>query len=259
MCGMQVVILCGGLGTRLAEETDVRPKPMVEIGGKPILWHIMKIYSSFGLFDFILCLGYKGDMIRDYFLNYGTMNSDVRVSVGDRKVDYLEPFHDEAKWRVVLAETGPSTPTGGRIHRITRYLDGPEFMVTYGDGLANIDIDALLRFHRSHGKIATVTGVRPAGRFGELTLRGDLVAEFREKPQLHEGWINGGFFVFNKEATSFISPDSVLERQPLERLAADGQLAVYRHEGYWRPMDTMRERRALEEEWANGKPPWKRW
>ena len=259
MSGVQVVILCGGLGTRLSEETDLRPKPMVEIGGRPILWHIMKTYSSFGLFDFILCLGYKGDIIRDYFLNYGTLNSDVRIEIGERRVEYLQPFHDEAKWRVLLAETGQQTATGGRIHQIGRYIDGADFMVTYGDGLADIDIAELLRFHRAQGKLATVTGVRPAGRFGELTLRGDLVEEFREKPQIHEGWINGGFFVFKKEALEYITEDSTLERQPLERLAQNGQLAVFRHSGYWRPMDTMRDKRALEDEWASGKPAWKRW
>lgn len=256
---MRVVILAGGLGTRLSEETELRPKPMVEIGGRPILWHIMKMYSHYGITDFILCLGYKGDMIRDYFLNYGAMNSDVRIQIGERRVEYLEPFHDETKWSVLLAETGGLTPTGGRLHRIARYIDGDEFLVTYGDGLADIDINALRAFHRAQGKLATVTGVRPAGRFGELTLRGDLVEEFREKPQLQEGWINGGFFVFRKEALRYVGPDSTLEREPLEGLARDKQLAVYRHAGYWRPMDTMRERRALEEEWAGGKPPWKVW
>src|SRR6266571_3297004 len=229
MSRVQAVILCGGLGTRLAEETEIRPKPMVEIGGRPILWHIMKLYSHFGVMDFILCLGYKGDMIRDYFLNYSAMNSDVRVHIGERRVEHLEPFHAEEKWRVLLAETGLATQTGGRIHRAGKYVEGDEFMVTYGDGVADVD------------------------------LRGDLAEEFREKPQLDEGWINGGFFVFRRKALDYIGPDTVLEREPLERLARDGQLAVFRHEGYWRPMDTMRERRALEEEWASGKPPWKVW
>jgi glucose-1-phosphate cytidylyltransferase len=259
MSPVQAVILCGGLGTRLAEETEVRPKPMVEIGGKPILWHIMKLYSHFGVVDFILCLGYKGDIIRHYFLNYSSMHSDVRVHVGEQRVEHLQPFHDEANWQILLAETGPTTPTGGRIRRISRYVESDEFMVTYGDGVADIDIKALLAFHRAQGKLATVTGVRPAGRFGELTLRGDLVQEFREKPQLDEGWINGGFFVFRKEALRYMGPDSVLEREPLEQMARDGQLAVYRHDGYWRPMDTMRERRALEAEWASGNPKWKVW
>jgi glucose-1-phosphate cytidylyltransferase len=259
MAPVQAVILCGGLGTRLSEETELRPKPMVEIGGKPILWHIMKTYSHYGIVDFILCLGYKGDQIRDYFLNYSTMNSDVRVSVGDRSVEHLEAFHDEASWRVVMAETGPLTPTGGRIHRIGKYLTGDDFFVTYGDGVANVDLKAQLVFHRAQGKLATVTGVRPASRFGELRLRGDLVSEFREKPQLEEGWINGGYFVFKRDALRYLKPDSTLEGEPLEGLARDGQLAIFRHEGYWRPMDTMRERRALEEEWAGGHPAWKVW
>jgi glucose-1-phosphate cytidylyltransferase len=259
MAPVQAVILCGGLGTRLSEETEARPKPMVEIGGKPILWHIMKTYSHYGIVDFILCLGYKGDLIREYFLNYSTMNSDVIVSVGDRSVEHLEPFHDEENWHVLLAETGPLTPTGGRIQRVGKYIKGDDFFVTYGDGVSDVDLNAQLAFHRSHGKLATVTGVRPASRFGELRLRGDLVFEFREKPQLDEGWINGGYFVFKRDALRYLGPDSTLEREPLEGLARDGELAIFRHEGYWRPMDTMRERRALEEEWASGRPPWRRW
>jgi glucose-1-phosphate cytidylyltransferase len=198
-------------------------------------------------------------MIRDYFLNYSAMNSDVRVHIGERRVEHLEPFHAEEKWRVLLAETGLATQTGGRIHRAGKYVEGDEFMVTYGDGVADVDLKALLEFHRKQGKLATVTGVRPASRFGELHIRGDLAEEFREKPQLDEGWINGGFFVFRRKALDYIGPDTILEREPLERLAREGQLAVFRHEGYWRPMDTMRERRALEEEWASGKPPWKVW
>jgi glucose-1-phosphate cytidylyltransferase len=256
---VQAVILCGGLGTRLAEETEVRPKPMVEIGGKPILWHIMKLYSHYGVTDFVLCLGYKGDVIRDYFLNYGSMHSDVAVNIGERRVEHLDAFHDEANWRVVLAETGQLTPTGGRLHRIARYIEGDEFMATYGDGVADVNLNELLAFHRKQGKLATVTGVRPATRFGELRLRGDLAYEFREKPQLEEGWINGGFFVYRRDALKYLRPDSILEREPLEQLARDGELAVFRHPGYWRPMDTMRERRALEEEWATGRPPWKVW
>lgn len=256
---VQAVILCGGLGTRLAEETEVRPKPMVEIGGKPILWHIMKLYSHYGVTDFILCLGYKGDVIREYFLNYGSMHSDVAVNIGERRVEHLDPFHDEANWRVVLAETGQLTPTGGRLNRIARYVEGEEFMATYGDGVADVNLNELLAFHRKQGKLATVTGVRPATRFGELRLRGDLAYEFREKPQLEEGWINGGFFVYRRDALKYLGPDSILEREPLEQLARDGELAVFRHPGYWRPMDTMRERRALEEEWATGSPPWKVW
>jgi glucose-1-phosphate cytidylyltransferase len=259
MSPVQAVILCGGLGTRLAEETEIRPKPMVEIGGKPILWHIMKLYSHFGVDDFILCLGYKGDIIRDYFLNYSIRHSDVRVQIGEGHVEHLGAFHDEARWRVLLAETGPLTQTGGRIHRVAKYVQGNEFMVTYGDGVANVDLTALLAFHRAQSKLATVTGVRPASRFGELRVSGELVAEFREKPQLDEGWVNGGFFVFQRGALDYLGDDSVLEREPLERLAQDQELAVFRHEGYWRAMDTMREKRALQEEWDSGKPPWRVW
>ncbi len=256
---MQVLILCGGLGTRLAEETEIRPKPMVEIGAKPILWHIMKLYSHHGFHEFVLCLGYKGDLIRDYFLNYYARNSDVRVRLGDQRVDYLGTFHDEQQWRVLLAETGAATPTGGRVLRASRYLEGDRFMVTYGDGLSNVDIRRLLDFHCGQGKLATVTGIRPVTRFGELRLRGDLVTEFREKPQLDEGWVNGGFFVFERGALGYLRDDSTLEREPLERLARDGELAVYRHEGYWRSMDTLRDKRTLEEEWASGRPAWKVW
>ena len=256
---MQVVILCGGLGTRIAEESEIRPKPMIDIGGRPILWHIMKTYSHFGFTDFILCLGYRGDVIRDYFMNYGTMNSDVRVHIGERRVEHLESFHDERQWRVTLAETGPLTPTGGRIHRIARYLEGDRFLATYGDGVADTDIQLLLEFHLRVGRLATVTGVRPANRFGELRGEGDLVREFREKPQLEEGWVSGGFFVFERRVLDYLDVDSTLERGPLERLASDGQLALYRHQGYWRAMDTLREKRQLEREWTGGSPRWKVW
>ncbi len=256
---MQVVILCGGRGARLAEETEVRPKPMVEVGGKPILWHIMKLYSHHGFTDFILCLGYRGDVIRDYFLNYFTMNSDVRVHLGEQRIEHLGAFHDERQWRVLLAETGADTPTGGRVCRVARYLDGERLMVTYGDGVSDVDVRALVAFHLAQGKLATVTGVRPVTRFGELRVQGDLVTEFREKPQLDEGWVNGGFIVMERGALAYLSEESTLEREPLERLARDGQLAVYRHEGYWRAMDTLREKRQLEEEWASGLAGWKVW
>jgi glucose-1-phosphate cytidylyltransferase len=256
---MQTVILCGGAGTRLAEETEVRPKPMVEIGGKPILWHIMKLYSHHGYTDFVLCLGYKGDLIRSYFLNYPTNNSDVRVHIGDQRVERLSSFHDEQNWRVLLAETGTGTPTAGRIRRVAGYLDGERFMVTYGDGVADVDVKALVEFHKGHGKLATVTGVRPLSRFGELRVRGDDVTEFREKSALDEGWVNGGFFVFERQALEYLDDKCMLEREPLERLANDRQLAIYRHTGYWRPMDTLREKRLLEEEWESGRPGWRVW
>jgi glucose-1-phosphate cytidylyltransferase len=256
---MQVMILCGGLGTRIAEEADVRPKPMVEIGGRPILWHIMKLFSHHGFTDFVLCLGHKGNAIRDYFLNYAAMNSDVRISLTDGSVERLSSFHDEARWSVVLAETGPLTPTGGRILKAARYVDGPRFFVTYGDAVADVDLRQLLAFHEGRGRLATVTGVRPSSRFGELRVVGDRVDEFREKPQLAEGWISGGFFVFERAVVERLTDSSVLERECLTTLAAEGQLGLYKHDGYWRPMDTLRERRDLEEEWASGTPRWRVW
>lgn len=263
---MQVVILCGGLGTRLAEETEVRPKPMVEIGGKPILWHIMKIYSHYGYHDFVLCLGYKGDVIRDYFLNYYARNSDVRVHLGEERVEHLTAFHEEQQWTVVLAETGRDTPTGGRVRRVARYIDGPRFMVTYGDGLADIDVRSLVEFHERAGKLATITGIRPVTRFGELRVEGAAVTAFREKEPLEEGWVNGGFFVFEHEVLERLTDESSLgggsvrgAAEVLESLAAQRQLSMYAHSGYWRAMDTLREKRILDEEWASGRAPWKVW
>ncbi len=256
----KVVILCGGAGTRLREETEYRPKPMVAIGDKPILWHVMKIYSSFGFNDFILCLGFKGNVIRDYFLQYDISNSDVTVDMGTNQIVRHSTFHDEDLWRVTLAETGLETMTGGRVKRIAKYIDEDTFMVTYGDGVGNIDIPSLLRFHREMGRIATVTGVRPVARFGELYLSGDLVQRFQEKPQVEEGWINGGFFVFQRKIFDYIDRDeTLLEREPLARLAAEGELAVYRHEGYWRCMDTVRDMEFLNEEWVCDNPPWAVW
>jgi glucose-1-phosphate cytidylyltransferase len=231
---------------------------MVEIGGKPILWHIMKIYSHHGFTDFILCLGYRGDVIRQYFLNYYLMNSDVRVRLGTNQLEPLEMFHDERAWSVILAETGADTLTAGRLRQAARYVEGDRFMVSYGDGLSNVDIRALLSFHESHGKVATVTGILPVTRFGELRVDGDLVTEFVEKPKLSEGRLNGGFFVFEREAIKYFD-DGPLEREPLMRLARDRQLAVYRHDGYWFAMDTIREKRILEEEWASGRAAWKVW
>lgn len=256
---MKVVILCGGIGTRLSEETELRPKPMVEIGGRPILWHIMKHYSFHDFNDFVLCLGYKGDLIRRYFLDYHVMNSDTRVELGEARAEVLATFHGEGRWRVTLAETGPLTPTAGRIKRAERYIAGERFLATYGDGVSNVDLRQLVRYHAEHGRLATVTGVRPATRFGELRIEGEMVTEFREKPQVHEGWVSGGFFVFEPGALDYMGEDMMLEREPLERLAKDGQLAVYRHEGYWRPMDTLRDRRMLEAEWESGQPGWKVW
>ncbi len=253
---MKVAILCGGQGTRLREETEFRPKPMVEIGGRPILWHIMRHYARFELTDFVLCLGYKGDVIRTYFVNYPAMNTDVRVHVGTQKVEYLEPLADESRWTVTLAETGAETPTGGRLVRAHKYLAEGTFLCTYGDGLSNVDLGKLLAFHRSRGKLATVTGVRPFTRFGELEVKEGLARGFREKPQLEEGWVNGGFFVFEAGVFDYLDLDATLEREPLERLTAAGQLAVYEHSGYWAAMDTFREVRLLNEEWDSGHPGW---
>jgi len=254
---MKVAILCGGQGTRLREETEFRPKPMVEIGGRPILWHLMRHYARAGHEDFVLCLGYKGEVIRSWILNFPAMNADVRVHIGSQQVDYLEPLRDERNWTVTLAETGALTPTGGRLVRARRHLGPETFLATYGDGLANVDLAKLLAFHRSQGKIATVTGVRPLTRFGELAVAGGIATGFREKPQLAEGWVNGGFFVFEPAIFDYLDEDATLEREPLERLVADGQLAVYEHAGYWAAMDTYRETQLLNEEWASGKPGWR--
>lgn len=253
---MNVVILCGGQGTRLREETEFRPKPMVEVGGRPMLWHIMRHYSRHDLHDFVLCLGYKGDVIRRWVLDYTAMNADVRVDIGAQRTEQLVPLTDEAKWRVTLAETGAETPTGGRLLKVRRYTGGGTFMCTYGDGVSNVDLTKLLAFHRRHGKAATVTGVRPFTRFGELQVRDGLALGFREKPQLEEGWVNGGFFVFEQRVFDYLDESATLEREPLERLAADGQLGVYQHAGYWAAMDTYREAQQLNEEWRSGHPGW---
>lgn len=256
---MKVVILAGGLGTRLREETEYRPKPMVEIGGRPILWHIMKIYAHYGHTEFIICLGYKGDVIRDYFLNYETRNRDFTVTLGSGHYE-THGEHDEDGWLVTLAETGEKTNTGGRLKRIARYVKNSTFMVTYGDGVADMDIRCLLQCHQSHGKLATVTAVRPASRYGELAIDNDMVKVFQEKPQVHEGWINGGFFVFEPEVLDWIEGDEEsLEAGLLTRLAQYSQLGVYRHAGFWQCMDTYRETLALNEMWAKGEAPWTMW
>jgi glucose-1-phosphate cytidylyltransferase len=258
-----VMILCGGAGTRLREETEVRPKPMVRIGDRPILWHIMKLYAFHGLTRFILCLGYKGHVIKEYFLNYRTAAADITVDLA--RAGRVEYHADEVEedWRVTLVETGETTQTGGRVARATRYVAGDTFCLTYGDGVGDVDIGALLRFHRAHGRLATVTGVRPPGRFGELRVgaRGAAV-EFNEKPQAAEGLINGGFFVFERAFVErYLEPrdDLVLEREPLQKLARDGQLNVYLHEGFWQPMDTYRELLLLEQLWQSGRAPWRVW
>ncbi|RHX91199.1 glucose-1-phosphate cytidylyltransferase [Leptospira yasudae] len=254
---MKTVILCGGLGTRLSEETNVRPKPMVEIVGKPILWHIMKGYEKFGYNDFILALGYKGEVIKDYFMNYHARMSDLSIALKTGKITYSNPTAED--WNVTLADTGALTMTGGRLRRLKDQLkDSGTFMLTYGDGLSDVDIKSLVKFHKSHGKLATITAVRPPVRFGELSIVDNQVKQFQEKPQAGEGWINGGFFVFEPEVIEYINDDTVmLERAPLERLANDGQLMAYQHSGFWQCMDTLRDKQTLEELWNHGKAPWK--
>jgi len=258
---MQAVILCGGLGTRLREETEYRPKPLVDIGGRPMLWHIMKIYAAAGVTEFVLCLGYKGEQIKEYFLNYEALHNDFTIALGARHAPVLHSDHQEQGWRITLADTGLHTMTGGRIKRASRYLTGDTFMVTYGDGVADIDVRALLAFHRQRGTLATVTGVHPNSRFGELITDGDQVVQFSEKPRTHQGFINGGFFVFERGALDYLDDDAscVLERDPLERLAADGQLSVFRHHGFWQCMDTYREQQYLAQLWESGRAPWKLW
>ncbi|MHC4469760.1 MAG: glucose-1-phosphate cytidylyltransferase [Planctomycetota bacterium] len=254
---MKVIVLAGGFGTRLSEETTGRPKPMVEIGGKPMLWHIMNIYSAHGFSDFLIACGYKGEVIKGYFNHYFIMNSDYVIDLRDGTRDVVNPSGVE--WKVGVIDTGFATQTGGRILRLRKWTEGP-FMATYGDGVGNVDITALVAFHRSHGKIATVTAVRPPARFGGLGLEEDRVIEFSEKPQAGEGWINGGFFVFEPGVFDYLHGDeSILERDPLERLAEDGELRAFRHEGFWQPMDTLREKQLLEDLWASGKAPWKVW
>lgn len=255
---MKTVILAGGMGTRLAEETALRPKPMVEIGGKPMLWHIMSLYAHHGHKDFIVACGYKGEVIKEYFRSFHLHNSDCNV---DLKTGVVEALNSRAPdWKVSLVDTGLHVMTGGRLARLRAQLKDAPFMVTYGDGVGDVNVRALEAFHRSHGKLATVTAVRPPARFGGLVLDGKRVSEFTEKPQTGEGWVNGGFFVFSPEVLDYCGgDDSILEREPLERLASDGQLMAYRHEGFWQPMDTMRDARLLESLWSGGKAPWKVW
>lgn len=258
---MKVVILCGGKGTRMGNETEFRPKPMVTIGGKPILWHIMKIYTHYGHKDFILCLGYKGEIIKRYFLDYEAMNRDFTLTLGCQSCVEFHDGHDGdvEDFCVTLADTGSETPTGGRIKCIEKYIDEDTFFATYGDGVSNIDLHALLDYHRRSGKIATVTGVHPFSRFGVVQTDGSgLVVRFNEKPQV-EGVVSGGFFVFERAIFDYLQKDSVLETTPLERLAQDRQLALYQHEGFWQSMDTPTDQRVLTEIWNTGHAPWKVW
>lgn len=253
-----VLILCGGQGSRLREETEIRPKPMVEIGEQPILWHIMNIYAASGFKDFVLALGYKGKLIKEYFLNFHPHTSDLTVHLATGRVNY---HHNKAPdWNVTLVDTGLKTETGGRIKRLKPWVDGETFMLTYGDGVGDIDLKALLAFHKSHGRLATVTAVRPPSRFGSLALENDRVLAYKEKPQAEGGWINGGFFVLEPGIFDYISGDSMSwESEPLHKLATDGHLMVYRHEGFWAPMDTLREKHLLQELWNSDDAPWKVW
>ena len=252
---MKVGILAGGMGTRLSEETAVKPKPMVEIGGRPILWHIMKGYAISGLKKFVVALGYKGEMVKDYFLNYHNRESDLTVFLGDGRV--AVHGRESEDWTVDLLDSGVHTQTGGRVKRIAQFIGKETFMLTYGDGVCNADFSKLMDFHRSHGKLATVTAVRPPARFGDIVFDGDRVARFEEKSQIGEGWINGGFFVLEPGVTEYIAgDDTIWEREPMERLAKEGQLMAYRHEGFWQCMDTYRDFALLNGLWKQGEAPW---
>jgi len=258
---MKVVILCGGMGTRLKEETEFKPKPMVMIGDRPILWHIMKIYAHYGYDDFVLCLGYKGEIIKEYFYHYEILANDFQVTLGRKNEIKIFHNHQEKNWKVILSDTGDKALKGARLKRIERYIDSENFMVTYGDGVADINIDHLLKFHKSHGKIATLTGVKPLSRFGELQVEGENVKEFAEKPQSAKGLINGGFFVFRRDIFDYLEEreDCDLEYGALEELAKLGELMVYRYDGFWACMDTYRDVEYLKRLWTQGKALWKVW
>jgi glucose-1-phosphate cytidylyltransferase len=257
---MKVGILAGGLGSRLAEETETKPKPMVEIGGRPILWHIMKYYAHYGYSEFAVALGYKGEIIKRWMVDYASLMTDLSVDVRDGRVTPIGDHGDGVDdWKVALVDTGQATNTGGRIKRLAPLLAPGTFFLTWGDGVSTVDLNALLDFHRSHGKLATLTAVRPAARYGHIELDGDRIVEFSEKPQVGEGWINGAFFVLEQEVADYIDGDATqFEREPLERLAAEGQLMAYRHDDFWQCMDTIRDKVLLEHLWAT-KPPWKVW
>ena len=256
---MKAVILAGGLGTRISEETSVRPKPMVEVGGKPILWHILKIYSHFGINDFVICLGYKGYVIKEFFANYFLHTADVTFNMEENRMEVHDSMAEP--WRVTLVDTGDTTQTGGRLKRVSKYLTGGDpFCLTYGDGLANIDVARSIEFHKHHGKLATMSAVQPAGRWGALEMDGDDVTAFREKPAGDGTWVNGGFFVLSPKVLDYIAGDETAwEREPLERLAEEGELKAYRHLGFWQPMDTLRDKTQLEALWELGKAPWRSW
>jgi glucose-1-phosphate cytidylyltransferase len=257
---VKVAILAGGVGSRISEETEIKPKPMVEVGGRPILWHIMKHYAHYGFSEFVIALGYKGEVIKRYMLEYASIHSDLTVGLKDGRVVSRNGNGSEPDdWTVDLVDTGQETATGGRIKRLARYVGGSTFMLTWGDGVSDVDLDALLAFHRAHGKLATLTAVRPPARFGHIELDGDSVAEFSEKPQLGEGWINGAFFVLEPGVFEYVDGDDTQwEREPLEGLARDGQLMAYKHESFWQCMDTLRDKKLLDELWQDG-APWRTW
>ena len=258
---MKVVILCGGLGTRLREETEYRPKPMVPVGSRPILWHIMKLYAHHGHKDFILCLGYKGEVIKDYFRNYLWHTSDVTLRLGKQPAIKYHNSHEEEDWTVTLLETGQETQTGGRLRRALAHISDEDFLFTYGDAVADADLGAAVKFHKQHGALATITAVRPAGRFGELALNGTTITAFQEKPERENSYISGGFMVLNRRVGEYLGTDDqcVFEKAPLERLAAEGQLRAFCHDGFWQCMDTFREQQLLDRMWQNGRAPWKVW
>ena len=255
---MKAVILAGGLGTRLSEETSTRPKPMVEIGGKPILWHIMKIYSAHGVNEFVICLGYKGYFIKEYFANYFLHSSDVTLDIAKNSMEVHQASAEP--WKVTLIDTGDETMTGGRVRRALPYVGGEDFCLTYGDGVGDIDVAEVIDLHRREGRLATVTATQPPGRFGSMQLAGDQVTSFEEKPVGDGAWINGGFFVLSPKVGDYIVGDETIwEREPMERIAGEGQLSVHRHDGFWQPMDTLRDKQHLEELWATGRAPWRIW
>lgn len=255
---MKAVILAGGLGTRISEESHLKPKPMIEVGGKPIIWHIMKIYSHFGIHDFVICLGYKGYLLKEYFANYFLHMSDVTFDMAQNRMQIHDQYAEP--WRVTLVDTGESTMTGGRLKRVRKYLGEETFCMTYGDGVADIDLAALLAFHRGHGKQATVTAVQPPGRFGALEIEGAQVRSFQEKPHGDGGWINGGFFVLEPSVLDSIEGDATIwEQEPMRQLAQHHELMSYFHHGFWQPMDTLRDRNLLEERWQSGHAPWQLW
>ncbi|MCP5055396.1 MAG: glucose-1-phosphate cytidylyltransferase [bacterium] len=257
---MKVVILCGGLGTRLREETEYRPKPMVPIGDRPILWHIMKLYAHYGHKEFVLCLGYKGEVIKDFFRNYQWNTSDLTLRLGPTPEITYHNSHDEEDWTVTLLDTGLETQTGGRLRRALEYVGDETFLCTYGDGLTDCDVNEVVAFHGQHGGLATLTAVRPVGRFGELALDGQTITSFHEKPEKESAFVSGGFFVFDPSVGDYLDADeSILEREPMERIAGEGQLKAFLHDGFWQCMDTYREQQLLHQMWTEGRAPWKLW